>query len=197
MAPRGKKSSPPKKDGCQAESLADTPPLKGKPPVTKPHLKKKSLAGEAEGLPPSPASGTPPSSQPPSSYAAAARTSMDTSEPMDIEQLCAMQPQRSGTPPRRNHGPPPSAAAANLSQTHLPDQGPPLQQSLRTPRPHCPPPQLLPGRRCCRCSIDCRQPCQDYQCCWPPSSCSSSWLAQIPPLYSEGSTTPATTADFC
>jgi len=24
---------------------------------------------------------------------------MDTSEPMDIEQLCAMRPQRSGTPP--------------------------------------------------------------------------------------------------
>jgi len=50
---------------------------------------------------------------------------MDTSEPMDIEQLCAMQPQRSGTPPRSNQGPPPSAATANPPKTNLPGQGPP------------------------------------------------------------------------
>jgi len=50
---------------------------------------------------------------------------MDTSEPMDIEQLCAMQPQHSSTPPCSNQGSPPSAATANLPKTNLPGQGPP------------------------------------------------------------------------
>jgi len=110
------------------ESLADTPPLKGKPPVTKPQIKKKTPAtGEAEGQPPSPASGASPNSQPPSSYAAAtARASMDTSELMDIEQLCAMGPQRSGTPP--------AATKALLLLLPLPI----------FPRPTCPAKALLP-----------------------------------------------------
>jgi len=82
------------------ESLADTPLLKGKPLVTKPQIKKKTPAtGDSEGPPPSLASGASPTPQPPHSYATAARTSMDTSELMDIEQLCTMQPQHSGTPP--------------------------------------------------------------------------------------------------
>jgi len=101
MAPRGKKLGPSKKDGHQLESLNDTPPLKGKPPVTKTQLKKKTPAtGDSESPPLSLASGASPTPQPPHSYAAAARSSMDTSEPMDIEQLCTMQPQHTGTPPQ-------------------------------------------------------------------------------------------------
>jgi len=124
MAPRGKKPGPPKKDGRQPESLTDTPPLKGKLPVPKPQIKKKIPAtGDAEGPPPSLASGASPTPQPPNSYAVAARTSMDTSELMDIEQLCAMWPQHSGTPPCSNQGPPPSAAVANLPKSNLPGQG--------------------------------------------------------------------------
>jgi len=120
MAPRGKKPGPPKKDGRQLESLADTPLLKGKPPVTKPQIKKKTPAtGDAKGPP-----GASPTPQPPSSYTEATRTSMDTSELMDIKQLCAMRPQRSSTPPCSNQGPPPSAATANLPKTNLPGQGP-------------------------------------------------------------------------
>ena len=123
MAPRGKKQGPPKKDGRTPESLTDTPPLKGKPPVTKPQLKKKNPAtGDSEGPPPSLASGTPPAPQPPHSYAAVARSSMDTSEPMDIEQLCTMRPQRSGTPPRSNQRPPPSAPVDNSPKNNPPDQ---------------------------------------------------------------------------
>jgi len=106
MAPRGKKPGPPKKDGRQPESLTDTPPLKGKPPVTKTQLKKKTPAtGDSEGPPLSLASGASPAPQPPHSYATAARSSMDTSEPMDIKQLCAMRPQCSGTPPAVTNAP--------------------------------------------------------------------------------------------
>jgi len=87
-------------------------------------MKKKTPAtGDSEGPPPSLASGASPTPQPPNSYAVAARASMDTSEPMDIEQLCAMQPQRSGTPPAATKAPPPSAAVANLPKTNLPGQG--------------------------------------------------------------------------
>ena len=122
---RGKKPDPSKKVGRQPESLAATPPLKGKPPVTKPQNKKKTSATGDPDTPPPPATGASPTPKLPNSYAAAAKPSMDTSEPMDIEQLCAMRPQRSGTPPRSNQGPPPSAATTNPPKTNLPGQGPP------------------------------------------------------------------------
>ncbi len=180
------------------ESLADTPLLKGKLPVTKLQIKKKTPAtGEAKGQPPSPASGASPTSQPPNSYAAAiARTSMDTSELMDIEQLCAMRPQHSSTPP--------AATKALLPLPLLPIFSRPtslakallLHQSPRVLRLHqlsLPAPPWQP-----RLQVSCR-PLQRPV--LPKPLASKPELLQLVPqkphFHSEGSATSTTTADYC
>ncbi len=198
MAPRGKKLGPPKKDGCQPESLADTPLLKGKPPVTKPQIKKKTPAtGDSKGPPPSLASGASPTPQPPHSYAVAARTSMDTSEPMDIEQLCTMWPQHSGTPPAATNTPS-FCCCGQPSQDQPPWPRPPSHTS----HPGCCgctsfPSQLLSGCRGCRRLAGCCKAHHGHQCCWPQSWSCPSWPPETPPLCSEGSATSTTSADDC